>query len=122
MKKNRSKTRPDKKIRDKKTVIRYFKTIVEKKYKDTLDVNEKGIPVIKGTDFTVSAYLMFAFFCGYSDKDLETAFCLKLGKEQAEKTREDVLFFNIDILEFLFKKEMEGYYDQLYAKEMCGYW
>ena len=122
MKKNRSKKRPDKNTRDKKTVIRYFKTIIEKRYKDTLDVNEKGIPVIKGTDFPVSAYFNYVYLCEYSDEDLEKAFCLKLDKEQATKTRTDVFFFNQDILDILFEKEMERYYYQLNVKRMSVYW
>lgn len=123
MKKNRSKQRAikKKKEKEKEIVMKYFRSIIKNKYKDTLDVNKKGIPVLKGTDFPLSAYFLFTYFVECTDEHLSSLFHLKMEKEQSDKTRVAAFFFHNDVLEFLFKEEIEKYYEQLYAKEMFGY-
>lgn len=60
-----SKKKAKRNIKKKKKSIKYFEKIIKKRYKETLDINEKGIPVLKNTDFPVSAYLQYSLFLGY---------------------------------------------------------
>ena len=102
-----SKKKAKRNIKKKKKSIKYFEKIIKKRYKETLDINEKGIPVLKNTDFPVSAYLQYSLFLGYSDEYL---------------TRTFHFLFSINVLEHSFEKEMERYDDWLYKEEMSGYW
>ena len=120
--KNMSKKRARRNIKKKKKSIKYFEKIIKKRYKETLDINEKGIPVLKNTDFPVSAYLQYSLFLGYSDEYLTRTFHLEMKENQLADIKRDAFLFSINVLEHSFEKEMRRYDDWLYKEEMSGCW